>query len=291
VKTNWILAIVSLILIFPCQSGAKKRYKDLEKIVPYEKIEELRVIIEIGIADLIIEQVEGDNLLEAKIHYLESRGEPRIRYDRSGKVGHLTIQSGDACEDDDREISGLKTGDERWQLRFSTKVPTSFEIEVGLVDGTIDMTALKVTDLTLSSGLSDLDLRFDEPNSELLDEIRIECGLGGVNARNLGNANFRRLWLESGLGSVKLDLSGDWRLPRVEIDVEVGLGSACLEVPEAIGIEVNADDNFLSSLNLARDILEVREGLHRSSNWEEAAHRLVIDAEVGLGSLKVKRID
>jgi len=293
-QAKWIIPLISLTLILSGRSRARDSYADLEKNIPYEDIEELRVKIEIGVADLLIEKAKGDNLLEAKIHYREKHGEPRIRYDRSGRIGYLTIKSPESNEEGDHNfkgIHGLKSGEERWELRFSSKVQSAFEIEVGLVDGTVDMTGLQVTELSISSGLSDLELRFDEPNSVKMSELNIECGLGDFKAVKLGNANFERARIEAGLGSVKADLSGAWRLPEVEMSVDVGLGSARLEVPENLGVEVNASENFLSSLDFDYTIREVRSGTHRSINWESATFRLVIDADVGLGSLKIERGD
>jgi hypothetical protein len=130
---------------------------------------------------------------------------------------------------------------------------------------------------------------FDEPNSEKMRELKVDCGLGEFTGKGFGNANFQRLRVEGGLGTVRLDLFGQWRLPEVEARVEVGLGSARLEVPDSLGVEINANDNFLSSIDLDRGFLKIRDGRHRTSNWEGAAHRLVIDAEVGLGSLKINR--
>lgn len=293
-RTKWFIMAISLALILPLRSWSKDVYADLDKTIPYEDIQELRVQIEIGVADLLIEKTAGNNLLEAKIHYKEKRGEPRIRFDRSGSVGYLTIKSPESDDGDDQHfngIHGLKAGEERWELRFSSRVASSFDIEVGLVDGTVDMTGLQVTELRLSSGLSDLKLRFDEPNPVQMSELRIECGLGDLQAFNLGNANFERARLEGGLGSLKIGLSGAWRMAEVELKVDVGLGSARLEVPGDLGIEVNASDNFLSSVDLENDIKEVHSGLHRSKNWEAAAHRLIINADVGLGSLKVERTE
>jgi hypothetical protein len=290
-KTARILFAACLALIASSPSWSRDRYNDLVKNIPYEDIQELRVKIEIGVADLLMERVQGDNLLEAKIHYKTKRGEPRIRYDRSGDVGYLTIKSPEADNEDEengKSIRGLNSGDETWELRFSPKVETSFEIEVGLVDGEINMTGLKVNDLSISAGLSDLELTFDEPNPVRMRELAIECGLGDFKAYNLGNANFERARLESGLGSIRADMAGAWKMPEVEMSVEVGLGSARLEIPEALGLEVNADDNFLSSLDLDLAMREVRSGRHRSDNWETAACRLIINADVGLGSLKVE---
>ena len=290
-KTARLLSATCLMLMVSSPSWARDRYDDLLKNIPYENIQELRVKIEIGVAELLIEKAQGDNLLEAKIHYKIKRGEPRIRYDRSGNVGYLTIKSpetDDQDEENGQSIRGLNSDGVTWELRFSPKVETSFEIEVGLVDGEINMTGLKVNDLSISAGLSDLELTFDEPNPTRMRELAIECGLGDFKAYNLGNANFKRARLESGLGSIRADMAGAWKIPEVEMSVEVGLGSARLAIPEALGLEVNADDNFLSSLDLDLAMREVRSGRHRSDNWETAACRLIINADVGLGSLKVE---
>ncbi len=73
--------------------------------------------------------------------------------------------------------------------------------------------------------------------------------------------------------------------------LEVGLGSAKIEIPEALGVEVYKEGSFLSSVSLDRAIREVRNGLYRTSSWEDADHRVSVDAEVGLGSIKIKIVD
>ncbi len=267
------------------------QYADLNRKISFEKLDELRVEIEIGVADLNIAQCAEDLLFEGKIHYRQKRGEPRIEFNRTGKTGYLTIRSADSGDQDEHHFTGLRSGDETWDLRFNSKIPINFDIEVGLVDGTVDLTGMRVTDLTVSSGLSNLELSFFEPNAETLQDMKIECGLGDFKGVRLGNANFRRLRVEGGLGSVKLDLSGQWRQPETQIQVEAGLGSARLEIPASLGVEVTAQDNFLSSLEIDRGIREIRKGLYRTANWEDAGQRLIINAEVGLGSFKIKRTE
>jgi len=288
-KAKWIIPVISLLLILPAKAGARDQYDTLERIIAYEKIDELQVDIEIGIADLTIGQAKENNLLEADIRYNVRRGEPKISFRKSGKVGYLTIESGDKRKDYDEDRD--KMSDENWELLFTPKVPTHFDIEIGLVDAEIDLSGLKVIGFEISGGLSDIQLVFNEPNKEEIDEMSIEIGLGEFTGRKLANANFHQLKLENGLGEVSLDLSGEWRIPEVELNLEVGLGSARVEIPEAIGIEVYKGDNFLSSVDLDRSIQKVRKGVYRTPNWDDAKCRVSIDAEVGLGSIKVKIVD
>lgn len=288
-RMKWFIIAVSMLLIVPVITGAKDRYKTLLEIIPFENIDELEVEIDIGIAELTTGRAKGDNLLEAEIHYNVRRGEPEIRFRRSGKMGYLTIESGDRDKDWDDDHGDRD--DETWELLFSPKVKIAFEIDIGLVDGKLDMTGLKIVDLRISGGLSDIELDFDEPNEEEIEEIRIEVGLGDFTANNLGNANFHSLDLECGLGSADLDLTGAWSIEEAEMNLEVGLGSAKIWVPEIVALEVSKDDNFLSSVNLDRSLCEVRDGLYRTANWDDADYRLTIDTDIGLGSIKVKIVD
>ncbi|MBU0519415.1 hypothetical protein KKA00_00780 [bacterium] len=288
-KARWIIAVLITTLLIPQFVGARDRYEDLQKTIPFEKLDELQVDIDIGIAELIIGKAKSNNILEADITYKVKRGEPDIRFRKSGKIGYLSIESGD--KGNDINSDNRDHGDEVWELLFTDKIPITFTIDVGLVDGMLNMTGLRIIDLDISGGLSDIDLEFDEPNKETIDQIRIEVGLGDFKGYNLGNANFKSLKVECGLGSATLDLTGDWRIPEAEMDIEVGLGSAKVEIPSRIGVEVMAEESFLSSVNLDRELREVRDGIHRSANWNDAKSRISIDAQVGLGSVKIRLID
>jgi hypothetical protein len=289
-KSKWTALVVGLLLIIPWSAGARDKYDRLQENIPYEALDELQVEIDVGIAELILGKALGNNLLEADINYKVKRGEPEIRFRKSGKTGYLTIESGDRDVDlDDKDHDGK--GDETWELLFSPKVKIAFDMDIGLVDGELNMTDLRVIEISISGGLSDITLDFDEPNEEEIDDMRIEVGLGEFKGNNLGNANFRNLKMECGLGSAELCLDGDWRVPEAEMDIEVGLGSAKIWVPGDLGIEVTKDDNFLSSVSLDRELDEVRDGLYRNDNWHDADHRISIDTEVGLGSIKVKVVE
>jgi hypothetical protein len=288
-KSNWMALVLCLLIIIPLSAGARDKYERLTENIPFEALDELQVELDIGIAELILGKASGNYLLEADINYKIRRGEPEIRFRKSGKTGYLTIESGD--RDGDFDDDDDEKGDETWELLFSPKVKIAFDIDIGLVDGELNMTDLRVIEISISGGLSDITLDFDEPNKEEIDDIRIEVGLGEFNGNNLGNANFRNFKMECGLGSAELCLEGDWRVAEAEMDVEVGLGSAKIYVPGELGIEVAKDENFLSSVSIDRELDEVRDGLYRNDNWHDAEHRITIDTDVGLGSIKVKVVE
>jgi hypothetical protein len=289
--SKWVLAALPVMLILSPAYAAVKKFEQLNRTIAFDQISELELEIEIGEADLKIGQVAGDNLLEAKIDYLLSRGEPIIEYHRTGNVGRLHIISGDQGEEKDQHNRGLHEYDEKWELNFTTKIPLNIDLQMGMVDAEVNLSGMRVINLDLSGGLSDVEIAFNEPNKEEIDEIKIDVGLGDFNGIGLGNANFHRLNLNTGLGKADLDLSGVWKIARADVVLEVGLGRAIVVIPRKIGIEVSAEENFLSSIDLDRLIAKIDDGLYRTSNWNSAATRLNIQAEAGLGGIKIKLAD
>ncbi|MCX6640379.1 MAG: toast rack family protein [bacterium] len=287
-KWKWITTAISMMLILPPISMAQNKLEHLQWVVPFEEIKEFRVELEIGAADLRIGKVQGDNLLEAKIEYLASRGKPEMDYHRTGSIGKLHIISAEQDDEKNSHIRGIHKDSEQWELLLSSKVPMDLTLEMGLVDGIIDLTGMRIINLNLSGGLSDIEISFNEPNPEEIAVAKIEVGLGEFNGIKLGNANFRKLTLDNGLGRANLDLSGLWRVSRADLDLQVGLGKAVVTVPKNLGIEVTAEDNFLSSVDLDRLIAKISDGVFRTANWDKASTQLKILAEAGLGSIKVK---
>jgi len=65
-----------------------------------------------------------------------------------------------------------------------------------------------VKDFDLSTGASSVRLAFNEPNKGSIDQMTIEAGLSKFRAMGLGNANFKSLHFEGGVGKYTLDFHG-----------------------------------------------------------------------------------
>ncbi len=175
-----------------------------------------------------------------------------------------------------------------WELTFNKDIPLQFDIELGAGRGTFDFTGMHIDRLNLSAGASSVTVRFDEPNEGFIELMRIESGVSRFNGENLGNANFRNLKFEGGVGSYTLDFNGALK-HDANVDVELGIGSVTLIIPEHIGVKLRAAQRLFSSVNVPKDFERINRDEYISQNYDTAEGRLTISVESGLGSVRVRR--
>jgi predicted membrane protein len=177
---------------------------------------------------------------------------------------------------------------EEWYVALTDAVPISLEAELGAGKSSFDLTGLRITNLSISTGASKSSLSFDERNSVEMEELKIETGVSKFSADNLNNANFKKMSFESGVGSYYLDFGGD--LTRtVDVSINVGLGAVTVVIPKKIGVKVRYEESWLSNFSIDDDLIRKRKGTYESDNYESAPGRMNIFIEAGLGSVKVKR--
>ncbi len=175
-----------------------------------------------------------------------------------------------------------------WKLTFNKDIPLLFDIELGAGRGTFDFTGMHINRLNLSAGASSVTVRFDEPNEGFIEMMHIESGVSRFTGENLGNANFRNLKFEGGVGSYTLDFDGALR-HEANVDVELGIGAVTLIVPEHIGVRLRAAQRLFSSVNVPGDFERINRDEYVSRNYDTAEGRLTISVESGLGSVRVRR--
>ncbi len=156
-----------------------------------------------------------------------------------------------------------------WRIGLSEQVPMNLNIQGGVGEAKIDLRRLQLTDLRLHGGLGKLDARLPEA------------------------AQGYDVDLHGGVGELKVDLP-----PATDLNLRVqgGIGEITLSTPVNTAVRIEArggisNVNVPSSLNrLERggDFDMGNSGVWESPNFENAAHRIVIDYRGGVGELKVR---
>ena len=249
-------------------------------------------------------QVGSVRAIEAEIHYgmgevtitAAPKGllyDARLRYDaaRFEPLREWTVEDGRArlkfgVDEFDVEFDELSEAfDEAGALHFaiSREVPTSLTLEMGAVSADLDLGGAALTGLIVRTGASETKIRFDAPNPETLNKMVFKVGAAEFEARSLGNAHFRYLSFEGGVGEVMLDLTGEWQ-ESAEIDIKMGLGALELRLPRDVGIRVTKK-SFLAAFDHG-DLRKV-DGAYVSSNWDSAEIQLDIDLKATLGAIEV----
>lgn len=261
--------------------------------VPYRGEEELDVGIEFGLGRL---ELRGSNnkkyIMQAELQYSKDLYKPEIDYKTVGNRGKLRLVS---HRDDDNKIwrrskkGSSDVNKNHWRVAMTEQIPSAYDIDMGLGKGTLDFTNIKVNDLNLECGLSDVVMEFSEQNTERIRALVIQSGLGNVEVIGLSNTNMDRFDVECGLGSTKLRFDGDLKRD-VKGKITIGLGSVTVQIPEDYAVQIEAESSFLSSLNFD-GFREVDENVYRSRNWKDTDKRIYMIIEIGMGSVDIEWID
>jgi hypothetical protein len=253
---------------------------------------ELNVVLSAPFGNVSISRGESEKILTVHASRKDNRqAKMSMEYEVRNRVGYadVTLGQGDQEEKGQKrwfDVQGLEGNN--WDLQFTDAIPVSFDIELGIGKGAFDLSGLRVKDFNLSAGASTVEISFVQPNTSSLDNMNIESGVGTFTGRKLGNANFRHLRFQGGLGACTLDFSGALR-NEVDVDVEVGLGLLSIVIPQDIGAKIFYEKNWISRLDADNDFRYTADNEYLSENYDSAPGKMNIRIQSGLGSVKVKR--
>jgi len=272
-------------------------YKSSDKYrkeIPITSETEINVNLDAGFGHIMIMRGSSNQILNTDIMAtLKNDLAEYIDYSNRDNIGYLNINTTEAIikESTHRKghslhLSGLE--DNAWNMRFTDSIPISFEIELGMGKGDFDFSGLMVKDLNLSTGASSVVIRFDTPNKSEIENLTIETGLSKFKGYSLCNSNFNHMKFQGGVGSYVLDFSGKLN-KEVEVDIEVGLGSLNISIPDNIGTKIYYEKSWVSTIDIPKDFKEEEEHYYFSPNYYDVNGKINMHIEAGLGSVKIKR--
>lgn len=258
----------------------------IRKDIPRTTEKEFRADIEAAFGTVLIMKGDRDKILVAEFREKDSeRYSPKISYNVRGERGNLKIET---KESRGWWSGGGNKGEREWTLKFTDALPIDFRIEFGAGEADIDLTGLHVQNLSISSGASSTKLRCDEPNPITAERVDIESGVSKFDALNLSNLNFEKLTFSGGVGAYKLDFGGTLQRSG-KVKVQVGLGSVTILLPKETPARVEFEDHWFAGFDLDDGFRRVKKGIYETPNYKDAAARLTIGLEAGLGSVKVRQ--
>ena len=278
-----------LVLTTACSFGQNEQ---LVKEIGRTTEKELNVVLSTSFGTLIISRGEHEKMVVIESANSKKDDPPTsVEYSIRNRVGYLDITLGEVSSEGESKKKSFKLSNfdrGKWYLKFSDAVPISFDVQLGIGRGDFNLSGLNVKDFNLSAGASDVTLAFDEENKGSIDNLNIETGVSKFDGRSLGNANFKHFRFQGGLGAYTLDFSGNLK-SEVDVDVEVGLGVLTIFVPSQLGAKIFYEKSWVSRLDVDRDFRSSAENEYASENFGNAAGRMNIRIDSGLGSIKVRR--
>jgi len=282
------LLLTALLPLIGCSVQAEEDAPaHLERSIAADGARRLNLEVLVGAAQLEMSTHAGAPLVRLAIDYTGDR-DPVIEYAVADGVGELKVRN---SRDDGVGFSilGRRRDDplqDRWTISLSRDLPVAIKVEFGLGSGKADFGGLELEELSFATGLSDVELDFSQPCRGTLRRAELSTGLGSMEVRGLCNASIEKLEFAGGLGSALLDFGGRFRRDT-EVELDVGMGSLLLRVPEDVGVKIRHSDSFLSNHEFDR-LERTSSDTWYSDNWRAGKGNLFFQLSVGMGSVELE---
>lgn len=300
-----VLLLIGVVLINVNSGFSKKSESDNDWASKTEQADltteqAMEVDLDLSVVDLHLAKASGNQAYNVSLNYLAKHFEPLVSYSVRGDNGFLKLgMEFDESMTDHKDLEDLFKGagsgpdknatHNQWNVLLTDRIPLEISADLAMGSGDFDLSSLKVEDLKIEAGMSDVTLKFDTPNPVAMDRLAVETGLGSLKLEKLGNASAKTVTIEVGLGSATIDMSGP--LPKnLTAKMDVGLGSLELLIPKGSQVKVRCDCSFLSSVEFD-DFHKKGDSTYLSPGFDENKDYITLDLSVGLGSARVKWIE
>lgn len=182
-----------------------------------------------------------------------------------------------------RHSNRSRSNEGRLDLGLATGIPVDLDLDLGTTRAHVDLSKLWVNALRVSSGATEADLTFGSPNPQPMRDLFIDAGVGSITIHQLGNAHAQRSTIASTVGSVDLDLGGEWS-GDVPLTLRVALASATLRVPRDVGIAMRMSSRIAE---VDSEGFTQRDGVLYSAGYEQAKRHLLLDGSATLASVDI----
>ena len=217
----------------------------------------LDVNLSFGAGKMTLLPNPGPDLLSGTVTYNVADFKPEITVDDTG----VTLKQGNLKINAIPTITGSIKNE--WNVAISNH-PIELTIKAGAYSGEFEFGGLALTDLHITDGASNVELKFSTPNTSRMNAFRYETGASNITMEKLGNANFQTMIFQSGAGNYSLDFSGVYQ-HDASIFIETGLSRLIISVPEGVQAEVNFEGPLSK--------------IFTSGNWQESGDEYILEGQ------------
>jgi hypothetical protein len=240
---------------------------------------DLAIIVRHDIGQVSITPASDSVRYRATLRYDARAVEPIYHYAAdSGSLRVGTRERQSARRSDGQRRSELT-------LALGSTGHLALDVRAGAAETNLDLGGLPITSLSVSSGASDMRVRFERPNPVRMKNMTLSTGAASVEADQLGNANVEEILVRASVGEMNLDFSGSWS-GQTELRTEVTLGTVTIHVPSDVGIHVETSRVLAG---FSHEGLTNRGSAWVSENWDSAPRKLRVYAQTLFGYLTIDR--
>jgi len=278
-KIRIVFLCLSFLLIGIANIAFAGDLKEITEKFEAKGVDKVRVNLDFGAGELSVGVADFEEVAALEAYYDSRKVRIKTDYYTRGNTGYLELES------DFRKRYNHEDFENEWDLVLSERYLMELDMDIGACETEIDLGGLQLQDLTIDIGAASADIEFSKPNKTRMKRLSIDVGAAELILRNFGNANFKKMDLSVGAASCELDLRGKFS-DDAFVDIEVGVGSAEITLPQDMAVRIEGDDNWFSSVDFhGLDLDEVDDDIWESDDYDTAPKKLLIVVEVALGSV------
>ena len=266
-------------------------YKTLKYQYKIKKYDALRVYFDCSIGNLIMKPSKNRYIITGNINYNSAMVKPTVELTNKNNISRLDLKvKPDKTSDNNTKSfinSLIEDGNDNYKINFEmpTKMSTDMNLNFGLGKVDLDFSGLRIAQLVMNCGLSDVSLVNTKSNIINCEKIHISTGVSDFNSLGLGNFNASKYIFDVGMGSAEIDMSGSAN-KNSDLKIDVTVGSLELKLPKNTNIELIINKNMLSSVNV-KGLISSGDGEYTSRNTQKRWATMKAEISVGLGSVDI----
>jgi hypothetical protein len=133
-----------------------------------------------------------------------------------------------------------------WDLKLGP-APINLSIATGAYEGSLDLSGISLTRLSIADGASKSTVSFNTPNPVEMELLEYRTGASEVNLIGLGNAGVDDVVFTGGAGSYELDFSGEAG-NDINVRISAGMSDITLTIPANMQATITVNGG-LSNIN------------------------------------------
>jgi len=272
--------------------GESETYKRLDYQYRVKKYDALRVYFDCSIGNLTMRPSNNRYIITGKIEFNTALSKPVISLTDKNNISRLdlSIKPDKAISNDNSKSlinSLIEDGNDNYKINFQmpTKIATDMNLNFGLGKIDLNFTGLRISQLFIDCGLSDVNLINTKSNIVDCEKVHISTGIADFNSLGLGNFNASKYIFDVGMGSAEIDMSGSANR-NSSLTIDVSVGSLELKLPSNTNIELTIKNNMLSSVNV-NGLISLGDGKYNSKEKQKKWATMKAEISVGLGSVDI----
>lgn len=276
-----IIAIVVLVLSsFACSlQNIEMRTIETQEVVIAESLpdnnDETELVFQMSGGKFMLNP-GAQGLVNGTITYNVEQWEPE--FTRSNNTYKIT-------QVDPFRLSGIPSGDvvNRWEFGLTTALPLNISVTGGASENEFNFSGLQISQLAITQGASETDIRFDVPNPIVMKDFTFKTGASSADIYGLINANFERMSMSAGAGDYKLDFSGTLT-HDVYVEIKAGVSNMSITIPSSMKVVVN-NTGAISNINTTGTWM-LTDNTYTTLN---EGYTLTIDLNMAVGNVNLKQ--